>query len=118
MARRGFSSGAQNCRNEVVIGALTRSGERLTHLDWRRGDADDNRASPYGRGMGRVVPSAALDFNILKASFRSTGSHHWACFALRYCASGCRILGPPEATDSKRLEKPPVMNHSLVGRAG
>jgi 3',5'-cyclic AMP phosphodiesterase CpdA len=36
--------------------------------DLRRGDADDNRASPYGRGMWNVVLSAALDFNILKAS--------------------------------------------------
>jgi 3',5'-cyclic AMP phosphodiesterase CpdA len=36
--------------------------------DLRRGDADDNRTSPYGRGMWRVVLSAALDFNILKAS--------------------------------------------------
>ena len=36
--------------------------------DLRRGDADDNRASPYGRGMWNVVFSALLDFNILKAS--------------------------------------------------
>jgi 3',5'-cyclic AMP phosphodiesterase CpdA len=36
--------------------------------DMRRGDADDNRTSPYGRGMWKVVLSAALDFNILKAS--------------------------------------------------
>jgi 3',5'-cyclic AMP phosphodiesterase CpdA len=36
--------------------------------DLRRGDADDNRTSPYGRGMWKVVLSAALDFNILKAS--------------------------------------------------
>jgi 3',5'-cyclic AMP phosphodiesterase CpdA len=35
--------------------------------DLRRGDADDNRTSPYGRGMWKVVLSAALDFNILKA---------------------------------------------------
>jgi 3',5'-cyclic AMP phosphodiesterase CpdA len=36
--------------------------------DLRRGDADDNRTSPYGRGMWNVVLSAVLDFNILKAS--------------------------------------------------
>lgn len=36
--------------------------------DLRRGDADDNRTSPYGRGMWNVVVSAVLDFNILKAS--------------------------------------------------
>jgi 3',5'-cyclic AMP phosphodiesterase CpdA len=34
----------------------------------RRGDADDNRTSPYGRGMWNVVLSGVLDFNILKAS--------------------------------------------------
>ena len=36
--------------------------------DLRRGDADDNRSSPYGRGMWNVILSATLDFNILKAS--------------------------------------------------
>ncbi len=39
--------------------------------DLRRGDADDNRTSPYGRGMWNVVLSAALDFNILKASINT-----------------------------------------------
>jgi 3',5'-cyclic AMP phosphodiesterase CpdA len=36
--------------------------------DLRRGDDDDNRTSPYGRGMQNVVLSALLDFNFLKAS--------------------------------------------------
>lgn len=36
--------------------------------DLRRGDADDNRTSPYGRGWWKLAVSAALDFNILKAS--------------------------------------------------
>jgi 3',5'-cyclic AMP phosphodiesterase CpdA len=36
--------------------------------DMRRGDYDDDRASPYGRGMRKVVLSAALEFNILKAA--------------------------------------------------
>lgn len=35
--------------------------------DLRRGDAGDNRTSPYGRGFFNVVLSAALDFNLLKA---------------------------------------------------
>ena len=39
--------------------------------DLRRGDADDNRASPYGRGMWNVVLSAVLELNILKASIAS-----------------------------------------------
>ena len=39
--------------------------------DLRRGDADDNRTSPYGRGMWNVVLSAVLDFNILKASINA-----------------------------------------------
>jgi 3',5'-cyclic AMP phosphodiesterase CpdA len=36
--------------------------------DLRCGDADDNRTSPYGRGLWGVIVSAALDFNIVKAS--------------------------------------------------
>jgi 3',5'-cyclic AMP phosphodiesterase CpdA len=36
--------------------------------DLRRGDADDNRASPYSLGMRRVVLSALVDFNLVKAS--------------------------------------------------
>ncbi|HEX7962632.1 MAG TPA: metallophosphoesterase [Terriglobales bacterium] len=35
--------------------------------DLRRGDADDNRTSPYGAGWGRVVFSSALEFSYLKA---------------------------------------------------
>jgi 3',5'-cyclic AMP phosphodiesterase CpdA len=34
----------------------------------RRGDNEDNRTSPYGRGMQSVVLAALLDFNFLKAS--------------------------------------------------
>ena len=36
--------------------------------DLRQGDADDNRTSAYGRGLWGVIFSAALDFNIVKAS--------------------------------------------------
>ena len=36
--------------------------------DLRCGDAGDNRTSPYGRGLLGLALSAALDFNILKAS--------------------------------------------------
>src|SRR3974377_466674 len=46
--------------------------ELLTHSDriWdlRRGDADDNRTSPLGRGWRQLALSAALDFNYLGAS--------------------------------------------------
>ena len=35
--------------------------------DLRRGDADDNRTSPYGRGLRSIVLSTALEFNPLKA---------------------------------------------------
>ena len=37
-------------------------------MDLRRGDADDNRTSPYGRGWRAVVLATALDFNYLTAS--------------------------------------------------
>ena len=36
--------------------------------DLRRGDADDNRTSPYGRGWRSVVVATALEFNYLAAS--------------------------------------------------
>lgn len=36
--------------------------------DLRRGDHDDNRTSPHGRGLWNIVSSAALEFNVLKAS--------------------------------------------------
>jgi 3',5'-cyclic AMP phosphodiesterase CpdA len=35
--------------------------------DLRRGDADDNRTSPYGAGWASVVFSSALEFSYLKA---------------------------------------------------
>lgn len=37
-------------------------------LDLRRGDADENRSSPYGRGWRVLAMSAALDFNYLTAA--------------------------------------------------
>jgi hypothetical protein len=40
---------------------------KLQILDFRRGDDDDNRTSPYGRGMRSVVFSALLEFNYLQA---------------------------------------------------
>ena len=36
--------------------------------DLRRGDADDNRTSPAGRGLRSVVLSAVLEFNYVHAS--------------------------------------------------
>ncbi len=36
--------------------------------DFRRGDDDDNRTSPHGGGLRRVLLSAALEFNYLKAA--------------------------------------------------
>ena len=36
--------------------------------DLRRGDADDNRTSPYGRGWRSVMISTALESNYLTAS--------------------------------------------------
>src|SRR5262245_2421995 len=36
--------------------------------DLRRGDADDNRASPYGRGWRGVLVSTLLEFNFLTAT--------------------------------------------------
>jgi 3',5'-cyclic AMP phosphodiesterase CpdA len=50
------------------------TGMRVLHSltsgiwDLRRGDADDNRTSPYGRGWRSVVVSTALDFNYLTAT--------------------------------------------------
>src|SRR5512133_1890105 len=35
--------------------------------DLRRGDADDNRTSPYGAGWGTLVLASALEFSYLKA---------------------------------------------------
>jgi 3',5'-cyclic AMP phosphodiesterase CpdA len=37
-------------------------------VDLRRGDADDNRTSPYGRGWRNMVVSTALEFNYLTAT--------------------------------------------------
>ena len=36
--------------------------------DLRRGDDDDNRTSPHGRGLRSIILSTALEFNPLKAS--------------------------------------------------
>jgi hypothetical protein len=36
--------------------------------DLRQGDADDNRATPYGRGWRGVLVSTALEFNFLTAT--------------------------------------------------
>jgi hypothetical protein len=36
--------------------------------DFRRGDDDDNRTSPDGGGLRRVLISAALEFNYVKAA--------------------------------------------------
>src|SRR6516164_7831540 len=36
--------------------------------DFRRGDDDDNRTSPHGGGLRRVLTSAALEFNYVKGA--------------------------------------------------
>jgi Calcineurin-like phosphoesterase len=41
---------------------------RMRIWDLRRGDADDNRTSPPGRGLRSIVLSAVLEFNYLQAS--------------------------------------------------
>ncbi len=51
---------------DARMGAVNSSSGRL--WDLRRGDADDNRTSPYGRGWRNVVVSTALEFNYLTAS--------------------------------------------------
>src|SRR5262249_1255655 len=43
------------------------SGLRNSLWDIRRGDADDNRTSPYGAGWRRLIFSSALEFSYLKA---------------------------------------------------
>jgi len=34
--------------------------------DLRRGDDDDNRTSPHGRGLRSIILSTALEFNPLR----------------------------------------------------
>jgi predicted phosphodiesterase len=46
---------------------MARPEENLRIWDLRRGDADDDRTSPHGRGPANLVISAALEFNYLKA---------------------------------------------------
>jgi hypothetical protein len=45
----------------------TIGGSDLRIWDLRRGDDDDDRTSPHGRGLRSLVFSAALEFNYLKA---------------------------------------------------
>jgi 3',5'-cyclic AMP phosphodiesterase CpdA len=57
----------EGCRI-VAPGGLHRAGIAGVRIgDFRRGDDDDNRTSPYGRGMRSVVFSALLEFNYLQA---------------------------------------------------
>lgn len=42
-------------------------GAKLRIWDLRRGDDEDNRTNPHGRGLRSLVFSAALEFNYLKA---------------------------------------------------
>ena len=51
------------CRTGAWLGR----GIELRIWDLRRGDADDDRTSPHGRGLASLVVSAALEFNYLKA---------------------------------------------------
>ena len=64
--------------------------------DLRRGDADDNRVSPYGRGLWGVILSAVLDFNIVKASI--------AFLALILGPALLVGLAPPLAFSAGRLK--------------
>jgi 3',5'-cyclic AMP phosphodiesterase CpdA len=57
-------------RHEAGLPALGATGGGVGKRLWnlRRGDADDNRTSPYGRGWRSVVISTALESNYLTAS--------------------------------------------------
>ena len=52
--------------------------------DLRRGDNDDNRTSPHGRGLRSLVLSTAVEFNPLKAS---------SCRQLLLAAMRCPRVG-------------------------
>jgi hypothetical protein len=41
--------------------------------DLRRGDDDDDRTNPHGRGLRSLVFSTALEFNYLKAPIGGWG---------------------------------------------
>src|SRR5262249_35753853 len=51
---------------EVRTDAMNSLGSHI--WDLRKGDADDNRTSPYGRGWRNVVISTAMEFNYLTAT--------------------------------------------------
>src|SRR5262245_2288102 len=51
---------------DARLGAWNSPSSRI--WDLRRGDADDNRTSPYGRGWRSVLISTALESNYLTAS--------------------------------------------------
>jgi 3',5'-cyclic AMP phosphodiesterase CpdA len=51
----------------VVFDDRRTSGGDLRIWDLRRGDDDDDRTNPHGRGLRSLVFSAALEFNYLKA---------------------------------------------------
>ena len=56
--------------------------------DLRRGDADDDRSSPHGRGWRALAISTALEFNYLTAAI---------AFVTR--RSGTRVVpAPPEVS--------------------
>ena len=57
--------GSRSCRRRV---AWWRRMTALRIWDFRRGDDDDNRTSPHGGGLRRVLLSAALEFNYVKAA--------------------------------------------------
>src|SRR5262245_59165702 len=61
---QGFSRARQDVERRP--GRPKPSARRI--WDLRRGDMDDNRTSPYGRGWRNVVISTALEFNYLTAS--------------------------------------------------
>ena len=64
--------------------------------DFRRGDDDDNRTSPVGGGLRRVLISAALEFNYVKAADRLPDSGHRACPASGYHSINRSYLWAPE----------------------
>lgn len=54
----------------ALIGRLTSRRPETSPLpiwDFRRGDDDDNRTSPHGGGLRRLLLSVALEFNYVKA---------------------------------------------------
>ena len=74
--------------------------------DLRRGDADDNRTSPHGRGLRSIVLSAALEFNSSEGVDRVSCADHRTGPAGGYRAVSCGHLWPSDVPQSDFGRKP------------